>query len=384
MSIRDAFLKSGTSVVDLTSKFKRKRQDTLPAAALSAATAAALSAPPAAPASVPAAPNELPEQWLTGPSISKPIQSKSPHIDDTERDDAYCAIDFWFRKPNLDSSKKPLLICGPPGSGKSHLIHYYGSVDVFDEDLMEDFIEMHGLKPRGPGLVDNIESLDRSEREILRKCFAGKHRRLVFTCDDLFQEPAKSFTKWCTVVKLDRPKRPFALKLLSSLAPDISKEILGQIIDACCSNDSINLTVLVNALHWLRKRSTSDLIDVHADMPMDVPKATASILYGKKVQCLGGSSDTSFLSLMLQLNVPQADCSLKALSKTLDQFSLLEIAEERHIMDSETHWNYLSMIASQGPKLNSKSKFWLTWPKSSKPAHQEHPRSALEAMKRYY
>jgi len=412
-SIRDAFLKSGTSVETLTHKFKRARAEPQgppgppapapappakpsparppaamtpekPSAAKPPAPPAPAAKPPAPPAPS-AAPPPLDDRWLFGPALPTIARPKALHIDDPDRDDAFCAIDFWFRKPNLEASKRPLLVCGPPGSGKSHLLLQYSQdLGIFDEDSMEDFIAMHGLKPRSPGLIDNIESLDRTERDILRKAFGSKHRRLVFTCDDMFQEPAKSFAKYCTVVKLDRPKRPFALKVLQSLGPDVSKDICLQIIDKCSSPETINLTVIINAFYWLRKRSTSDTIDVHADMPMDVPKATATLLYGKPVQCLGGSSDTAFLSLMLQLNVAQTECTIQKLSRTLDHMSLLEIAEERHIMDSETHWNYLRLIVSQAPKLNSKSKFWLTWPKSSKPTDQQSPQTIHEAMKRYY
>jgi hypothetical protein len=249
---------------------------------------------------------------------------------------------------------------------------------------MEDFIAAHGLKPRIPGLIENLESLDRKERDILRKSFSLKQRRLIFTSDDLFQEPAKSFAKWCTVVKLDRPKRPFALRILAALDNTVKKDTLIEIIDACSSPDAINLSLLINAFHWLLKRSCGDKIDVHADMLMDVPKAAASILYGKRLLCLGGSADVSFLTLMLQLNTPQTDCSIKTLSKSLDQFSLLEIVEERHIMDTETHWNYVSLIGSSGPKVNPKSKFWLTWPKSSKPIDQPPDlQCPLQALKRY-
>jgi hypothetical protein len=277
------------------------------------------------------------------------------------------------------------LLCGPPGCGKTTLLTYYGphGIDTFCEGSIDDFIELHGLKPRGPGIIDNIESLDRFERDILRKSFQSRNRRLIFTCDDLFQEPAKSFAKSCHVIKLDRPKKAFAIKVLLSIAPDLARELCGQIVDACCPVDSINLTVITIALHWLRKMSANDKIDVHADMPMDVPKATASILYGKRVPCLGGSADTTFLTLMLQLNVVQTECSISKLAKTLDQFSLLEIAEERHIMDSETHWSYVSLLGSTGPKLNAKNKFWLTWPKSSKPSDPRDPQTAAEAMKMY-
>jgi hypothetical protein len=293
-------------------------------------------------------------------------------LEDPDRDDSFCAVDFWFRKPTLEASKKPLLLVGPPGSGKTSLLFKYGlGLEQYDEDL-EDFIESYGLRKRPAGLIDNIESLDRSERDILRSAVQKPTRRLVLTSDDIYSEPAKSLAKYCTLVKLDRPKRSFALKVLASIK-NIGQKKLNDIIESC-GPESINLSVITNALRWLTRSKADDCIDVHADMPMDVPKATASILFGKQVPCLGGSADMSFLTMMLQLNVGQSSTTIKKLSTTLDQLSLLEIAETRYIMDTETHWNYISAIGRLAPQVSSSSRFYLIWPKSSKPeAPQEQP-----------
>lgn len=304
-------------------------------------------------------------KWLCGPKA--PIGPSLPvfaFLDDPDRDDAFCAVDFWFRKPNLEASKKPLLIIGPPGSGKTSLIHkYVPGLEAYDDGLLEDFLQSHGLRTRPVGLLDNIESLDRSERDTLRKSI-GTGRRLILTSDDIFSEPAKSLLNKCTVVKLDRPRRPFAIKVMASIK-NIGQKLLNDIIDSC-GPETINLSVLTNAVRWLTRSKAEDRIDVHADMPMDVPKATASILFGKQVPCLGGSADISFLTMMLQLNVIQCDVPIKKLSRTLDQLSLLEIAETRYIMDTETHWSYLSLIGSSGPKVSGNKRFNLIWPKGLK------------------
>ena len=300
---------------------------------------------------------------IVDPINFKPTPEKAPvpirvnFLDDSERDESFGIIDFWFRK----SSLKPLLIIGHTGSGKTALVNHYGkNVEFYEDDKdAEDFLQNQGLRVRGPGVFENIESLDTSTRDCIRLAIRepSKFRKLVLTADDIFEEPAKSWAKACTVVRLEKPSNSFIRKVIKSRS-DITENIISTIIESCNNN----LAVASNLLYWATMKSFNfDKID----MPMGVPKATRCCLMGEKVPCLGGSSDIGFLAQMIQVNLPQTNCSIETLAKSLERFSMLDTMEAKNELDSESHWTVVEAIVSDGPKLRG-SKFQLEWPRSSK------------------
>ena len=98
------------------------------------------------------------------------------------------------------------------------------------------------------------------------------------------------------------------------------------------------------------------------------------MLYGKPVQCLGGTADTSFLSVMLQLNAPQVPTTIATLARQMDRFSCLDLVEARRELDADSHWTLVQSITHGGPKLSQDANLRLIWPKSSK---AKEPLSAL-------
>jgi hypothetical protein len=113
-------------------------------------------------------------------------------------------------------------------------------------------------------------------------------------------------------------------------------------------------------------QSASSGLTCIADMPMDVPKATRTMLMGQTVKCLGGSSDTTYLSQLIEQNMPQC-FGLKQighLARQLDHLSFLDICATTKEFEGEHLWTTLQSIAKTSQPA---SKFMFEWLKSTKP-----------------
>ena len=242
-------------------------------------------------------------------------------------------------------------------------------MEPLDDQDLDDFLAPAGLSARGPAFIDGIESLDASERAAVKSALAksakGRARQLVFTADDLFEEPAKAWKAHCTVVRLERPSRAFLLKLLRAKWPDISQGHLAAAADG--ANGSASMAV--NIAGFLGRTSATGAGAISgADALFDVPKAVGETLRGKKVACLGGASDTAFYGQMVALQLPQTGCALGTLAKAIDRWSFYDASGISRELDSDSHWTLVHMMASQGPKLAAGARWNLEWPKSCKPA----------------
>jgi hypothetical protein len=221
-----------------------------------------------------------------------------------------------------------------------------------------------------PIIFDNIESYDNPVREVLKNSFNKKCRPIIMTSDDIFTEPAKSFSKFCVVVKLEQPKVSFISKCIKAKVPLIDAKTLQSIFETADGN----LSSAINCITWIKQVSAQDAghqcfqdcTSMYLDVPMDVPKATRAALLGQNIPLLGGSSDTSFLGHMLQINVPQAASGIKELSKALDSFSFLNVMDSsRDKLSTEQLWTLTQLSFRNGPRLSKTAKFILEWPRSS-------------------
>lgn len=315
--------------------------------------------------------------WAANPAaLSAASPVRHDYIDDVAREAAIGAVESYFKS---SATLKPLLLVGPPGAGRTCLIESAAArycklpLERLDEQDLEDYLAPGGLKPRGPALIDGIEALDASERAVVRaalpKVVKGRARALVLVADDIFDEPAKSWKAHCTVVRLERPGRAFVLRLLRLRAPKAPPAMLDTIADA--ANGSTALAM--NSLQFAMKKaggSTSATGCGGADALFDVPRAIGTTLRGGKVQCLGGSSDTAFFAHMVALQLPQTGASVSSLAKAMDRWSFYDASGVDRLLDTESHWDLVSMCAAQGPKLAPSAKWTMEWPKSTKAAEK--------------
>jgi len=294
--------------------------------------------------------------------------------EDLDRESSFGDIEDWIRRPK----SKPLLIVGPTGSGKTTAIEHFfikhlkQFPDTYDEtgttreekiDDCCDFLRPHGLlKTRHACIFDNIESYDLVIRDVLRKAMANfnKHRPFIMTSEDIFAEPAKSFAKMCTVVRLNCPSSIFITKVLKHKFA-LNNNLIQDII-----NTSIgNLACALNCASILKESQSSK--NMFQDRPMDVPKATRCALIGENVPLLGGSSDTSFIGQMLQINTPQVPQSIGTLAKKLEDYSYIDIIDSvdlDHKLSTDQLWLLIQSTYVQGPKLSRTARFNLEWPRS--------------------
>ena len=320
-----------------------------------------LASPPLMPPLMTSRPEALPQQPKALPQQPRPApQRQADFLQDSERDNSFADIDLWLRKPGLPSSQKPLLVIGPTGSGKSAIIEYYAAcanicIETYDFDFdLHDFLQSSGLRQKGPGIIA-IEDLDASQKHVVKKSIGLKNiRRLLLTTCDEFSTSTLAWTKTCTTVRLERPKKFFMAQVIQAKWPSIDSEARSMLIEASGGNLAVAL------------QSASLGLTCIADMPMDVPKATRCMLMGQTVKCLGGSSDTTYLSQLIEQNLPQCfgPKSIGLLARQLDHLSCLDICATTKEFEGEHLWTTLQSIARTSQPA---SKFMFEWLKSTKP-----------------
>jgi hypothetical protein len=332
-------------------------------------SAAAAPAAPAAPA-WPAAPAAPP----VAAAARLPV-----YIDDPAREDSVTGVESWLKACAIGKPLKPLLLVGPSGAGKTCLVRSAAArllklpLETFDDQDLADYLAPAGLRPRGPAFIDGIEALDATERlavkAAIQKAPKGLARALILTADDLFEDPAKAWKSLCAVVRIDRPSRAFIVRLLKAKSSGMLEAHVAAAADA--ANGSTALAM--NAARFLARTEAVKAGALSgADLLYDVPKAVGETLRGRRVPCLGGSSDTSFYGQMVALQLPQTNCSIGALAKAIDRWSFYDASSIARELDTDSHWTLVSLMASQGPKLAAGARWNLEWPKSVKPSGDKY------------
>jgi len=276
-------------------------------------------------------------------------------LEDPERDDAFCAVDLWHRKPNLYN--KPLLLIGDHGVGLTYLAHYgqYNLEYYFDQDP-QDFLLAKGLgQSRTVGIIDTIEHLEPQERKIIKQLLTSnkKVRRIILTSNSAFSEPTKSWSSFCQVVKVSRPSKAFASKVLKT---EFTLETW--------LNFHGNLASAAHSVLW------SSLVKKHlgnlscADSSMDFVRTTTNLLQHSKVQCSG---DSSFVQQLWHLNLTSTkSCTLATLAKSYEMSSLFDVMDTSHTFEQEKCWSFLESMSMCAPAKKPQDAYvQFIWPKST-------------------
>jgi hypothetical protein len=223
---------------------------------------------------------------------------------------------------------------------------------------MSDFLALCGLRTRVPALIDDIEGLDSTERQRVKAVFGTRHRRLVLTATDAFTEPAKAWARFCTIVRLDRPKKAFIAKVLALRCKDT--EVCAEVAE-CCNG---NVAAAVQAVSMIVR--TDDCSFSVPDAVSDTLKTVGLLLGGTRVPCGGGTSDTSFVGQLMQINSVGAASSVSALVQAMDRWSFFDVIDSQHMLDAESQWHLMTLTALQGPKM-PKDRYWrMEWPRGTK------------------
>jgi hypothetical protein len=279
---------------------------------------------------------EAPIEVIEKPVVHKqdaPTLTKEPDLflHDDERDDAFCSIDIWIRK---NKDLRPLLLVGPCGSGKTFLITKYAeSFEVYHDEDIEDFISSSSLRKKPIGVIDSIESLDQKEKELLKKNIQSLKRRLIFTAEDLFSEPAKTWKKFCTTIQLKGPSQKFLKKVYEASNLHFNGE-LGFPVKSVSSG--------------------------HRDLTSDPIRCTRDMLYGRSVPEL--LSDTSYLNTLLQANCLQTSTSIHEIAKALDRYSFTDLVDRE--LDSQSFWHLTELITKNNPKMTNSMPWTFQWSKT--------------------
>ncbi len=307
--------------------------------------------------------------------IVEPVRpAETIFLDDPERDDAFCTVSVWVRKPKLPSSQKPLLLVGPFGSGKTALLRHFGAqvggVEAYDDQNLADFLSANGLHATRPiGLVDNIEGLDASERlQVKAALLRPSCRRLVLTAEDAFSEPAKAWSKLCLVVKMGTPSEAFAVKVLQAHWPALDASEAKRIAGLTRCNLSSAMQAASVMVHAGTSSTGSVAPNVRLDMFQDVPQMVTSMLTGRSVECTGGTGDTAFFGQLLQVNIPRVCTTIQQVSKALEDFSFLDTIQVRNELDGESLWGLVEStgrVHTKGPHRKAPSGYF-EWPRSTK------------------
>jgi len=282
------------------------------------------------------------------------VETVASFVTDNDRDDSIGQIQHWLRKDT-----KPLLVIGAHGSGVTHLLASCVVSEVYDDQDLPDFLAPCGLRRRVPAMIDDIEGLDTKERQQIKAVFGTNHRRLILTATDSFSEPAKAWSRFCTVVRIDRPKKTFIAKVLALKCNDA--EVCSDVAESCNGN----MAAAVQAISMIL-RSPGECSFSVPDAVSDTMKTVGLLLGGTRVPCGGGTSDTSFVGQLLQINTPSAATTLDSLVKATERWSYFDLVDSQHILDAESQWHMMSLTALQGPKM-PKDRFWrMEWPRSTK------------------
>jgi len=220
----------------------------------------------------------------------------SSFVYDTERDEAFDAIDLWIRKPALH--EKPLLLVGPIGNGSTRLLTHYakGCLEWYEEEDLESFLEPHGLKGLKPiGVFESLDTLEAEDKCLIKrmccklpvkeqkkigqnKTLANaiakstttelkRQRRIIVCTTSILEEPGASWASWCQVVKLKAPSVKFTVQILSNMCSNLA--VSQDVLRSIANTTRCNLSAAVCNLEWtllhLRQQQCKGADDKHVE-----------------------------------------------------------------------------------------------------------------------
>lgn len=223
----------------------------------------------------------------------------------------------WMR----GTRQLPLLICGPPGIGKTAMVHALrdelglqlvemGASDFRDRENVDKIIggTMSAATLSGKQklvLIDDVDAMGREDSGgtaaiagLLKECPLP----LILTAQDSWDKKVRPLRGYCTIVSLKRPIAPSIAKLLKHIASEEKMGVAESAIVAIAENAHGDIRAAINDLH-------ASVVG-ERDRKKDIFSRLAALFraqkYSEARQASFGDIEHNLLKLWVDENIPAA------------------------------------------------------------------------------
>jgi hypothetical protein len=255
--------------------------------------------------------------------------------------------------------RKPALICGPSGVGKTSLCTalLYG-YQIWDDSMlpegdtisqaMDMLVNRKSLQTSKRAIIIDLEGL--SERGVLGKYLKPNSIPILLTCDDIYE--FKVYQSACEVFVLHRPSLETAkttlLQCMKRLDVPLSSESASMVLDISQGNvrNALNTLQFMVSTKKRKRHEQADLsatsfTDKGSNLFEDAQRLCCGFLRDDSYDLAASDADMSML--MLQNNLPLCVPNIRKLGESLDALSSSEVLSSRYLTD---HATVLSVTAT--------------------------------------
>jgi replication factor C large subunit len=265
-------------------------------------------------------------------------------------------------KTNL--SKKPIILYGPPGIGKTCLVYAIAkdlNLEVFElnasesrnkksvEEIMGNSANQMSLFSKGKIiLIDDVDAVsgrrDRGGVAAMAKIMLTSPHPVIFTCSDPWSDKLKPLRKKTNIIELSMPKKDLLIQHLEKICKLENISFTQENLKILIKANSTDFRGLINDLQSHSVNHQLDTSDHAArKKSQDIQFALRKILKGKKWDDIYNvfqdvNMDLNECTLWLEENLP-IEYKGKSLSSAFDCLSRSDVYNGR--IRRWQHWRFL-------------------------------------------
>jgi DNA polymerase III delta prime subunit len=283
---------------------------------------------------------------------------------------------FTTNSESLIKLRLPLLMCGPPGCGKTSLaraaLENFG-FKIWDESMLgedeklQDLFESvstgltifdvqntHKKKPNAI-LIECLEGIMGEDKSYLLKIIksnVSKQIPIIITCDDPFESPTlQPFQKACKIITLKIPDFSQGSKIVLAAAQAVEKQLSLQSSETLLEASNGNIRQAINSLQFLIstkhriKNQGSEIALADIDKVRNKFSNTELIccgVYRSDIEDVA-NSDLDLALAMIHENTPSSCKNLETMCQALNYLSTSDICFQEY---SRNHFRHSMELAS--------------------------------------